>query len=50
MQATLAVVEPNPVFTPVEAIGDQFEFLLKQRMVGMRYPETSPLNVAMRRI
>src|SRR4030081_3926873 len=49
MQATIPVVEPHSVFAPVLAAGDQFEFLLKQRMVRVNYSERSLLNVAMRR-
>jgi hypothetical protein len=43
-------MEPNPVFAPVLAAAEQFEFLLKQWMVGVNYAERSLLNVAMRRI
>ncbi len=51
MQTTIfRVLKPDPVLAPVLAVGDEFEFLLVQRMVGMGYSETSILSVAMRRI
>ena len=43
-------MEPNPVFAPVLAAGNQFELLLKQRMVRVNYSERLVLNVTMRRI
>jgi len=49
-QHTVSIVEPHPVFAPVLAAANQFEFLLKQRMVRVNYSEGSILNVAMRRI
>ncbi len=51
MQATIfPLLKPDPVLPPGLAVGDEFEFLLVQRMVGMNYSETSILSVAMRRI
>lgn len=51
MQTTIfRVLKPDPILPPVLAVGDEFEFLLVQRMVGMGYSETSILSVAMRRI
>jgi putative transposase len=38
-------VEPHPVFSPVLAAANRFEFLLKQRMVRVNYSERSILNV-----
>jgi hypothetical protein len=49
MQATELVLKPDPVLTPVLAIGSQLELLLEERMVGMCYSETSDFNIAMRR-
>jgi len=49
-QHTVSIVEPHPVFAPVLAAANQFEFLLKQRMVRVNHTERSVLNVAMRRI
>jgi len=48
MQATKLVLKPNPVLTPVLAIGNQLELLLEKRMVRMCYSETSNFNIAMR--
>ena len=51
MQATIfLLLKPDPVFPPVLAVGDEFKFLLVQRMVRMDYSETSLLIVSMRRI
>jgi hypothetical protein len=51
MQTTIfRVLKPDPILPPVLAVGDEFEYLLVQRMVGMGYSETSILSVAMRRI
>jgi hypothetical protein len=51
MQATIVrFLKPDPVLPPVLAVGDEFEFLPIQRMVGMGYSETSMLSVVMRRI
>lgn len=47
---TFLVLEPDPVLSPVLAIGDEFEFLLVQGMVGMDYSEPSFLSVTMWRI
>jgi hypothetical protein len=49
MQATKVVLKPDPVLTPVLAVGNQLELLLEKRMVRMRYSETSSFNIAMRR-
>ena len=43
------IVKPNPVLTPVLGAKDQFKFMAEQRMIRMRYPETSALIVASRR-
>jgi hypothetical protein len=48
MQATKLVLKPDPVLTPVLAIGNQLELLLEKRMVRMCYSETSNFNIAMR--
>lgn len=50
LKAAVLVVKPDPVFTPVLTKSHCFEFLLKQRMVGVGYSETSTFKVAMRRI
>jgi len=47
-QTASAVMEPGPVLAPVLATHDQVEFLAKQRMVRVRYPEGSMFNVTMR--
>jgi hypothetical protein len=43
------VLKPDPVLTPILAIGNQLELLLEKRMVRMCYSETSNFNIAMRR-
>jgi hypothetical protein len=48
-QTASAVVEPGPVLAPVLASHDQIEFLTEQRMVRVRHPKRSTLNVTMRR-
>jgi hypothetical protein len=48
-QAAAAVMEPGSVLMPVLATHDQIKLLADQRMVWVRYPERSALNVAMRR-
>lgn len=48
-QAAAAVMEPGSVLVPVLATHDQIKFLAEQRMVWVRYPERSALNVTMRR-
>jgi len=48
-QAARAVMEPGPVLMPVLATHDQIKLLADQRMVRVRYPERSALNVTMRR-
>jgi hypothetical protein len=48
-QTARTVMEPGPVLAPVLAMHDQIEFLSKQRMMRMRHPERSTLNVTMRR-
>ena len=48
-QTASAVVEPRPVLAPVLATHDQVELLSEQRMVRVRHPERSALNVTMRR-
>ena len=48
-QAAHTVVEPGSVLAPVLPPHDQVEFLTEQRVVWMRYPERSSLNVSMRR-
>jgi hypothetical protein len=42
-------MEPGPVLAPVLATHDQIEFLPEPRMVRMRHPKGSTLNVTMRR-
>ena len=49
MQVTKLVLKPDPVLTPVLAVGNQLELLLEERMVWMCYSETSNLNIATRR-
>ena len=49
MQAAKLVLKPDPVLTPVLAVGNQFKLLLEKRMEWMCYSETSNLNIAMRR-
>lgn len=44
-----AVMKPSPVLPPVLATHDQIKFLAEQRMVRVRYPKWSALNVSMRR-
>src|SRR2546429_5925670 len=41
MQATKLVLKPDPVLTPVPAVGNQLELLLAKRMVRMCYSQTS---------
>src|SRR5437764_12925679 len=41
MQATKLVLKPDPVRTPVPAVGNQLELLLAKRMVRMCYSQTS---------
>lgn len=48
-QTARTVMEPGPVLAPVLATHDQIEFLAEQRMVGVRHPKRSTLNVTMRR-
>ena len=48
-QTASAVMEPGPVLTPVLTTHDQIEFPAKQRMVRVRHPKRSALNVTMRR-
>jgi len=48
-QAARAVMEPGPVLAPVLPSHDQVEFLTEQRVMGMRHPKRSSLNVPMRR-
>ena len=48
-QTASTVVEPGPVLAPVLATHDQIEFLPEQRMVCVRHPKRSTLNVTMRR-
>lgn len=50
MHMTLAVLKPDPVFAPVLAVADYFEFLLESRVIRVGYSETSILRVAMWRI
>lgn len=42
-------MEPDPVLPPVLGANDQLEFLSEQRVVRVRYPERSALNVVKRR-
>jgi hypothetical protein len=42
-------MEPGSVLVPVLATHDQVKLLAEQRMVWVRYPERSALNVTMRR-
>ena len=49
MQATKLVLKPDPILTPVLAVGNQLELLLEMRMEWMCYSETSNGNIAMRR-
>ena len=48
-QTAGTVMEPGPVLAPVLATHDQIEFLAEQRMVRVRHPKKSTLNVTMRR-
>ena len=48
-QAAAAVMEPGSVLMPVLATHDQIKLLADQRMMWVRYPERSALNVTMRR-
>jgi hypothetical protein len=48
-QTAGAVMEPCPVLAPVLASHDQVEQLTEQRMVRVRHPKRSTLNVTMRR-
>ena len=48
-QTARTVVKPGPVLAPVLATHHQIEFLSKQRMVWMRHPKRSTLNVTRRR-
>ena len=48
-QTASTVMEPGPVLAPVLATHDQVELLSEQRMVRVRHPERSALNVTMRR-
>ena len=48
-QTARTVMEPSPVLAPVLASHDQIEFLAEQRMVRVRHPKRSTLNVTMRR-
>jgi len=43
------VMEPGPVLAPVLPPHDQVELLAEQRMVRVRHPKRSALNVTMRR-
>lgn len=47
-QSASTVVEPDPVLAPVLATHNQIEFLAEQRMVRVRHPKRSTLNVTMR--
>ena len=47
LKAAVIVVKPNSVFAPVLTKRYCFEFLLKRRVVGMGYSETSTFTVAM---
>jgi hypothetical protein len=46
LKAAVIVVKPNSVFAPVLTKRHRFEFLLKRRMIGMDYSETSTFTVA----
>ena len=48
-QAAHAVMKPGPVLAPVLPPHDQVEHLTEQRVVRMRHPKRSSLNVSMRR-
>ena len=48
-QTARTVMEPGPVLAPVLATHDQIEFLRVQRVMRVRHPERSALNVTMRR-
>jgi|SRR3954454_20469 hypothetical protein len=50
LNAAVIVVKPNSVFAPVLTKRHRFEFLLKGRMIGMGYSETSTFTVALWRI
>jgi hypothetical protein len=47
--AAKLVLKPDPVLTPVLAVGNQFKLLLEKRMEWMCYSETSNLNIPIRR-
>jgi hypothetical protein len=42
-------MEPGPVLAPVLAPYDQIEFPTEQRMVRVRHPKRSTLNITLRR-
>jgi hypothetical protein len=46
-QTASTAMEPSPVLAPVLASHDQIEFLAEQRMVRVRHPKRSTLNVTM---
>jgi hypothetical protein len=48
-QMASPVMEPSPVFTPVLATHDQIKSLTEQRMVRVRHPKRSALNITTRR-
>ena len=48
-QMASTVMEPSPVLSPVLSTLDQIKFLAEHRMVRVRYPKRSALNVTMRR-
>ena len=50
LKAAAIVVKPHSVFAPVLTKRHGFEFLLKGRMIGMDYSETSTFTVALWRI
>ena len=50
LKAAAIVVKPHSVFAPVLTKRHGFEFLLKGRMIGMDYSETSTFTVAIWRI
>ena len=43
------VMKPRPVLSPVQTTLDQIKFPAEQRMMRVRYPKRSALNVTMRR-
>jgi hypothetical protein len=50
LQTTFSVLKPDPILSPIPTAGYQLKLPLEQRMVGMRYSESSLLSAPLRRI